>query len=128
VYNIEYSTVQKAWIRVQGAGLTDESPAGVVRGDGDAAGGTLAHLLCPGVHAAGAEHVTVGADDGLADLHTEEGHHQNISPYTNHHAITIIITILHLNMQHIQTYMLISCKIGQSSTWLFIFLLGSDLL
>lgn len=50
--------------------LTDDLSARVVRRDGDSAGGTLGRLLKPHFHAGGAEHVVVGTNDGLSDLHT----------------------------------------------------------
>ena len=52
--------------------LTDDFPAGVLRRDGDSAGGTLAGFLQPRIHAGRAEHVVVGADDRLPDLHGEK--------------------------------------------------------
>lgn len=55
--------------------LTDDFPAGVLWCDGDSAGGTLAGFLQPHFHAGRTEHVVVGADDRLPDLHGETRGH-----------------------------------------------------
>lgn len=54
--------------------LTDDLSARVVRRDGDSAGGTLVRFLEPHFHTGRAEHVVVGTDDRLPDLHPAHTH------------------------------------------------------